>query len=928
MDASAEPAGKKRRLDEPHVRTAAYILRKHKGKPPSLTIHLHPTHFRFDSQDGSFAYDSPMKFVIGHLRKQTVPHEMMKEMLESNVPFYDGCLIVEVHNHRSKEGKDKGRHDSANDDDAVRFSMHNYTEHVTPSPMVPYPSKAARTDATPAKNEGSSGDMAAPERPKEKEGPKITTIVLQPTPLSQHNELLILASTPASDVRSKKRGSDGAIPSSAQPLTPQLSVPPTPVTQTSRGALTQSQKMCLEEGDLYSFQADLLVATEPPLFLEPVDNPQDAQKVIDMLQHPAHQEQPPSPKTRKRTTAEVAADDAQAAETERRMLIMDERIKPIGTGAAANENQGAAASLGFSRFKTIDMVRQKLEEAERQKKEDEMRATMEREQQQQNAAQQQQAILAQKNREMMMANAQAQAQQQQNSNQAQLMQQRRQEVTRQRMAAQAQANQAAQMNSQNPQNHAHPLQNGLMQGQPQPQHQSFQQANQASMPQSSPIVRQQTPMMNSSPMMGPGGFSMAQTSSQGAGSPTRPTSAALQHSMQRQASQQQHGSRHNTPQIPQGTPSMGQVVPNRQMTQTPRMPPGSPGVALQHGTPTSMPMQTPHMGANGFTPEQMAMLQQRALSQSMQANGVPAGSPPGNMTPEQIQQIQYSHRMQQQNEMMKRNALQQAQQQLAQGNPQPMNQLKQQHNQAFMRHRQQVAQQQQQQMLQQQQQQSAQMHGTPAPAGSPGGMPHQTPQMNHAHPTPNMQDPQQQAMHEAQMKANHIAQMRAQQQQARQAAEQVVRPLMQRYGGLHQIPQHVLGTLQPQVQQMVRQNLSQQAARQQQALNAQRLQQQNGNPGGAEQVPGQPPNPEYMHALRRNQVLLMQQQMQQQQNQQQQQGGMNNIAGMSFGMGGQQNYGGQQGGGGGTNDLNHHIAAMANALPQGPQQGRQGGGMQ
>jgi hypothetical protein len=37
------------------------ILAKYKDQVPSLIIHLHPTHFRFDQQDGVFSYNSPMK---------------------------------------------------------------------------------------------------------------------------------------------------------------------------------------------------------------------------------------------------------------------------------------------------------------------------------------------------------------------------------------------------------------------------------------------------------------------------------------------------------------------------------------------------------------------------------------------------------------------------------------------------------------------------------------------------------------------------------------------------------------------------------------------------------------------------------------------------------------------------------------------------
>ena len=915
MDGSTEQPGKKRRLDEPYVRDPQYILRKHRGKKPSLIIHLHPTHFKFEGQDGSFAYDSEMKFVLEHLKRKTVPHQMMQELLDGNVTFYDGCLIIEVHNHRAR---DKGRHDSAADDDTVKFSMHNYNSWVTPSPLVAFPSNA-RIDETPEKSESAGGEMAAPERPKEKDGPRITTIVLFPTPLSHHHEMLILANTPASDVRNKKRGSDSATPSSAQPPTPQLSVPPTPIGQSSRAAATQSQKMCLEEGDLYTFQADLLVATEPPLYLEPVDNPQDAQKVLDMLQHPLHQDEPPSPKTRKRTTAEVAADDAQKQETVRRMLIMDERIKAAGAGATSNENQGAATSLTFSRFKTIDMVRQRLEEAERVKKEEEFRVSAEKKQaEEQNALQQQQQRQQQRQQQILLA-------QQQSNQQNLMMAQQQQQQNPMRARAMAQAQQQAQMNTQN---HAHPQQNAMMQN----QQQNFQHGNQVSMAQSSPVVRQQTPMMNSSPMMAQGGFPMTQTSSQGASaaSPPRPTSA-MQHPMARQVSQQQQGSRNATPQIPQATPNMGQAMPNRQMSQTPRLPPGSPAAGMQHGTPTSsaMPMQTPHMGNQPqLTPEQMALLhQQRAMSQGQQ-NAGQAGSPQ-NMTPEQIQNVQ---NIQRQREM------QRMQQQAAAGNPQAQQMLRQ--KQAMVM---QQRQQQQQQMLQAQQ--NAQMQGTPGPAGSPSAMPQQTPQIGHAHPQQqhhgqqgNMPDPsqmtpqQQHAM--AQARANQLAQARASSQQQhhqmQQQAKAQLNPLIQQYGSIGNIPSHILQGLPAQVQQMLRQQHQNNQLRQAQAMRAQQAQQQQaqqqnsqGGGGGGEQVPAAQPNPQYMQQLRNNQAMLAQAQ-QQMANQQQQGGGMNGMTGMSFHMNGiGQNFGGQQGGG----DLSQQFAAMQNALNR-SQQGGGGQGMQ
>lgn len=46
---------------KPYVTTTSEVLAKFRGKPPSVVIHLHPQNFRFEGQDGSFGYGSPMK---------------------------------------------------------------------------------------------------------------------------------------------------------------------------------------------------------------------------------------------------------------------------------------------------------------------------------------------------------------------------------------------------------------------------------------------------------------------------------------------------------------------------------------------------------------------------------------------------------------------------------------------------------------------------------------------------------------------------------------------------------------------------------------------------------------------------------------------------------------------------------------------------
>jgi transcription factor SPT20 len=919
IEAAPEQAVKKRKLSEPYVRDSQYILRKHKGKPASMTIHLHPSHFRFENQDGSFAYDSPMRFILQHLKNNTVPHEILEELLSAKVQFYDGCLIVEVHNHRGAGGKKQSPRDK--NADKEKFSMHSYNEHITPSPYAPYPSKAqAAAEAQEMEKENNT----TPERPKgkEKDGPHVTTLVLHPTEQTKHAEIMMLARTPISELRNKKKPGDSA----TSDATAQASAPLTP----GGSASAQSEKMAMDQDELYTFQADTLVTTEPPLYLEPARDADEAQSVLDMLHNPLHSGKPPSPRERKRTTAEVAADDAQAAEAERRMLIMDERIKPsarTSTGAATSDNQSAAASLGFSRFKTIEMVRQNHEKAEREKKEEEARLAVEKRQFEEQAATQQK-LLQQKQRESMLFQKQQQAQQQRQM----AVQQQADLLRQQQMQAQQQAQQQQQQANMM-QNHGHTGQNNMMQN----QQANFQHPQIAGV-QGSPIPRQQsqTPMMQSSPMVQQGGFPMvSQASNTGAGSPARPASATRQHpgvAMARNASQQAPGSRNHTPQMV-NTPSMAQAMPGRQLSQTPRLQPGSPDVGMSQ-TPNGMMMQGGgQMNQNqNLTPAQIAMLTtQRELNagQGMSNGQMPAGNP-ASMTPEHILFAQQMAKLQQAFQHYQR----MWQEQSSMGNIETAAKMK---DQALGLQR--KMHQMKTSMVQRQQ-----MAGN---ASSPGvNMQQQTPQMGHAHPGHQQQQNQQQ-MQQMQMQQMQAMQQQQQQQQQQgnmqdmngmsaqqqqqnqvQAREQFalrhqqgqmqLNALFKQHNG--QVPPHIIAGLPPYLKQMLHQQQQKQQhvrAQAQARLHSGQHQQQQMQPqqGGG----GVVGNEQYVAHLQRMQNQLGMQ-MGQPQQQQTPGGSMN----MNMGMNNMQQFGNQQQQQQGQNDpLNAPFAAMANALQRGGGPGMQ-----
>ncbi|KAI9749466.1 MAG: Transcription factor spt20 [Candelina submexicana] len=691
-----------KRPSEPYVPSTAHILSKFEGVEPSLIIHLHPTHFRFDQQDGSFGYNSPMRVILEHIRSQTVPHDMLEELLAHKVKFYDGCLIIQIHDHKSVSTSTQNSSSIINGEKNAPFSIHNYNEHLTPSPYAPYPQAhksagakdrpeggqtkdtnkgkglEAQQDTDHAEKEKDKENMAAPGQSIEAQArpasnkPKVFTTVLHSTPLSLQAEMTIYASTPEHRSNGRKQSQAYGAAGSSSATMPH---PPTPSTagpsnaQSHGGHTAKRQKMMLEEKDYHEFEAQALRATTSPLYLHPANDSREAQELLNAMKHPLHQEKPPAPKTRKRTTAELAADEALAAQEERFMLIMDERLGPTTSGAAAvgkaasTDGQGGASfEPRFSRFKTLENIKMQHEDREKRRKEEEMRANLEKKQQQEaNDRQNKEEMVRQE--QLRELQARQQAARLAHQHQMQQMQQQ-QQAQQQQLAAHGQ--------------HTQP--NGIV---THPQ-QHLQQGTQG--PHSSPVVRQHTPH-NSSPLVGNLMTSHPATSvpmnvtssSQGAGSPPRPPSvaqhrhpgitSAMTHQMTQQRSQQ-GPSRNGTPQMPNSTPNMQQATPvTRNVTPTQRLNQGSPApgtiahtpVMNQHGV-----MATPQMNGAHLTPQQQQQLYiQRQQIQQQQQQQQLHGSPP-QLTPQQIQQFQVRQHAQQQLQLQQQQQQSMTQSQLSQ----------------------------------------------------------------------------------------------------------------------------------------------------------------------------------------------------------------------------------------------------------------------
>ncbi|CAN3357610.1 transcription factor Spt20p [Diutina catenulata] len=84
--------------------TSAEILAKYQKYPASVSLHIYDTHYRFNnSQDSQvIPKSSPMiKDFMHHVLKETIPPELSELIKDFSIRSYDGCLILQVYDHRN-----------------------------------------------------------------------------------------------------------------------------------------------------------------------------------------------------------------------------------------------------------------------------------------------------------------------------------------------------------------------------------------------------------------------------------------------------------------------------------------------------------------------------------------------------------------------------------------------------------------------------------------------------------------------------------------------------------------------------------------------------------------------------------------------------------------------------------------------------------
>lgn len=142
--------------------TLAEILRKYLKYPPLLTFHIYETHYRFNNtQDLSIIpKNSPMaKSFLQHIIKEEIPAEMAELLKDFAIKFYEGCLVVQVFDHRPAQpaNKDpaaaaapatKATPTAASDDDPPPQKPKSYRTLLRPTAQSLYYDLLYHTDLT------------------------------------------------------------------------------------------------------------------------------------------------------------------------------------------------------------------------------------------------------------------------------------------------------------------------------------------------------------------------------------------------------------------------------------------------------------------------------------------------------------------------------------------------------------------------------------------------------------------------------------------------------------------------------------------------------------------------------------------------------------------------------------------------------------
>ncbi|KAG1878706.1 Spt20 family-domain-containing protein [Suillus tomentosus] len=87
------------------TRSAEQLLDLHEDAAPSFSVHLYPDHWTLNN-GSKFLYNNPIASILDDVRAHRIPVDYLELFDSARVPFYDGCMLVELLDYRPKKAKD------------------------------------------------------------------------------------------------------------------------------------------------------------------------------------------------------------------------------------------------------------------------------------------------------------------------------------------------------------------------------------------------------------------------------------------------------------------------------------------------------------------------------------------------------------------------------------------------------------------------------------------------------------------------------------------------------------------------------------------------------------------------------------------------------------------------------------------------------
>lgn len=80
--------------------SSAEVLSRYAKSEPSLTLHFHQNHWKFDQQDGIFLYNSQGRQILEAIRNEQIPVDCLEVFRDVKIKYYEGCLILKLIDYR------------------------------------------------------------------------------------------------------------------------------------------------------------------------------------------------------------------------------------------------------------------------------------------------------------------------------------------------------------------------------------------------------------------------------------------------------------------------------------------------------------------------------------------------------------------------------------------------------------------------------------------------------------------------------------------------------------------------------------------------------------------------------------------------------------------------------------------------------------